>query len=83
MEAQANNGKRLFVWYAVSGTGQGLVFLDRPERDGKWKTWFGHIDGCVSQFVSMMESFGLVLPPLRWSDEPVRLSLTIRLENED
>lgn len=70
--------EKICLWYAVSGTGQGLVFLDKPQRDDKWKRWLGHIEGCVSQTVCLIESNGFRLPSLKWSDEPIMLELTLK-----
>ena len=76
MEARVN---KMPLWYAVDGRGRGLVFSECPMRDEKWRTWLGHTEGCVSQVVSLMESGGVSLPPLRWEDEPVRLTLTLEV----
>lgn len=70
----------MFLWYAVNGNGHGHVFVDRPVRDERWKMWLGHIEGCVYQVVSLMESCGVSIPPMRWEDEPLCLSLTLTLE---
>lgn len=66
------------LWYAVSGTGQGSVFLAPPVRDEKRMKWIGHIEACVSWTVSLMESMGFSLPVLKWSDEPVEMQLSVK-----
>ena len=71
--------KTITIWYAVSGRGQGVVYMDKPERNEHFKIWEGRIDGCVSTFVSMMEADGLQLPPMKWDDDPVPITITTRL----
>lgn len=66
------------LWYAVSGTGQGAVFLAPPIRDEKRMKWIGNMEGCVSWTVYLMESRGFELPNIKWADEPVELQLLIR-----
>lgn len=70
------------LWYAVSGTGQGVLFTTKPYRDDYRKCWVGEVVGCISRAVMLFESEGLVLPVLKWSDEPVRLTMTITFNNE-
>lgn len=65
------------VYYAVSGTGQGCVFTTEPVRDEHRKVWHGTVAGCVSAFVMLAESEGFSLPPLKWTDNPVRISIDI------
>ena len=67
------------LYYAVSGTGQGIVYQGRPFRDDHKKCWLGHVVGCVNMVVSLFEANGFELPPLKWSDDPVKLSLTLAL----
>lgn len=68
--------KTITVFFAVSGRGQGNVYLERPERNDKLKIWVGPLDGCISSFVSMMEADGLELPPLKWDDDPYPITIT-------
>ena len=67
------------LYYAVSGTGQGLIFTSCPERSEHFKTWKGDMMGCFSMVVMLMESEGFALPPLKWSDEPVAIKLKLEL----
>ena len=68
------------MWYAVNGSGQGVVFVDMPERDAHNKVWAGNIFGLYCRLVMELESEGLLsLPVLKWSDEPVKLELNINV----
>jgi len=66
------------IWYAVNGKGQGRIFTSLPVRNDHWKLWEAESVGCVSMTVMMLESNGeLVLPDLKWDDDPVELELSI------
>lgn len=66
------------IWYAVNGRGQGRVYTSLPERDDHFKVWLAESVGCISMTVMMLESDGeLVLPDLKWDDDPVELELSI------
>lgn len=66
------------IWYAVNGRGQGRVYTSLPERDNHFKVWLAESVGCISMTVMMLESDGeLVLPDLKWDDDPVELELSI------
>lgn len=70
------NSKKL--WYAVSATGQGHIFTEKPEREEKLGVWKGRIVGCYCAVVIDMATEGLIrLPKLNWRNEPVELKLTI------
>ena len=69
--------KTITVFFAVSGRGQGNVYMEKPERNDHFKLWEGHIDGCVHTFISMMEADGLELPTIGWKDEPVEITVTV------
>lgn len=68
------------LWFAVNKSGQGSVFVERPERDEHFCVWTGTIVGCISSVLSLLESEGLKLPSLKWKDEPARLMLRIDYE---
>lgn len=67
------------LYYAVNGSGQGVVFVDPPYRDAKLKVWCGNMITFLSMAVMQMESEGLELPAIKWSDEPVELLMDIRV----
>ena len=71
--------KEIIVYYAVGGSGQGCIFTDKPERDGKRHIWLGQSFGAINFFVAFMESEGLELPPITWKDKPVELHITIEV----
>lgn len=69
------------LWYAVNGSGQGCVFTSYPVRDEHWKTWCGDMASCYTMTVMMAEAeYGLKLPALKWSDEPVPITLKIETD---
>ncbi len=68
------------LYYAVHGNGQGVVFTSYPAREENRKIWVGNIEGMYCAIVMQHESEGLLsLPPLKWSDSPVKLELNITL----
>ena len=67
------------LYYAVSGTGQGVVYKGRPFRDDHRKCWLGEMIGCVNTVVCLFEAEGFELPAIRWNDEPVKLELSLKL----
>lgn len=71
------------IWYAVSKSGQGCVFVTQPERNDHRGIWEGTLMGCVTSLVMTMESEGFELPRIKWNDDPVRFTLKLsRYENE-
>ena len=68
------------LWYAVSGMGQGAIFLTKPIRYERMKVWKGDMISCYSMVVMHIESEGFHLPVLKWEDEPVELELTLNLK---
>ena len=75
MEEKTNNNMDLY--YAVNGSGQGVVYVGRPVRNDHFKCWQGRIVSCINMTVSFFEANGFDLPPIKWSDEPVKLSLIL------
>ena len=71
------------LWIAVSGTGQVGIFVEKPIRDNHFKCWQGRMVGCISMVVSLFESEGLEFPVLKWSDEPIKLSLSLNVVKQD
>jgi hypothetical protein len=68
--------KKLF--YAVSARGQGVVFIEKPERVEKIGVWAGKIEGCYCSVIADMAAEGLLrLPLMTYSDEPIELKLTV------
>ena len=68
------------LYYAVNGSGQGCIFVTPPQRDDYFKVWKGVQIGCYTSVCMQMESERLLsLPPLRWNDEPVMLSLELNV----
>ena len=66
------------IWYAVNGKGKGRDYTSIPVRNDHWKLWEAESVGCVSMTVMLLESNGeLVLPDLKWDDDPVELELSI------
>ena len=71
------------LYYAVNGSGQGCVFTTFPVRDNHFKVWCGDQISCYTMAVSQMESDGLELPALKWSDEPIKIKLSAEICNSD
>lgn len=72
------------LYYAVNGSGQGVVFVSHPIRDEKRKIWLGRMVGVYSRLVMQMESEGMVtLPALKWPDAPVRLEISLEVCSEE
>ena len=67
------------LYYAVNGSGQGCVFASMPERDDHFKVWKGEIVGTYCSLVMQMESEGFTLPPLKWTDDPVTIEITLNI----
>jgi hypothetical protein len=66
------------IYYAVNGKGQGRIFTSQPVRNDHWKLWEAESVGCVSMTAMLLESDGeMVLPDLKWDDDPVELELSI------
>ncbi len=68
---------RMPLYYAVSESGQGFIFIGEPWRDYTVNTWRGELDGNVIMVVSRFEALGFVLPKISWEDEPVELTLSL------
>lgn len=77
MEETRRDSSSIDLYYAVSGSGQGVVYAGMPVRDQHFKCWIGEIVSCLNMTVSLFEANGFPLPPLKWSDEPVKLELTL------
>lgn len=75
-----NSMNTLKFYYAVNKNGQGRIFKDKPRRDTILEMWVGQYDGSVTMVVANMESLGFVLPKIKWSDEPVELTLLLAYE---
>ena len=68
------------LWYAVNGSGQGCIFISYPERDEHRKIWVGDMMSSYTMVVCQMESEEqITLPALKWSDDPVKLELEIKV----
>ena len=71
------------LYYAVNGSGQGVVFTSCPVRSEKLKIWVGDMYVVYSRLVMQLESEGLIkLPVLSWSSEPVKLELNLSVCSE-
>ena len=66
-------------YYAVNGSGQGVVFTSYPQRDHHLKIWVGDIVTCFTMAFNQMEAEGLQLPAIKWSDEPVTVNLKVEI----
>lgn len=71
------------LYYAVNGSGQGVIFCSVPERDDHRKIWLGEIVGLFASLVMQLESEGFTLPVLKWTDEPVMLELNLQVCSEE
>lgn len=67
------------LWLATSKEGQMRVYTEPPLRNERMGVWEGHSMGCISAFISVMESEGLTLPPLRWHDEPREVRVVVEI----
>ena len=67
------------LYYAVSGTGQGLVFTQKPVRDEERRRWLGVQEPCFTMVLMYFESEGWKFPLLKWQDEPVKLTLSVKV----
>lgn len=67
------------IWLAASKSGQLRVFTSAPERDDRFGVWKGNSKGCITAFLSMMESDGLQIPELKWNDAPVEIEITVKI----
>ena len=65
------------LWYAVNKSGQGRVFTVRPERNEYFGVWVGTSLTSVSSLVMQLEWEGFTLPSIKWSDDPVRMTLSL------
>ena len=57
-----------YLYYAVSGSGQGCLFTTFPVRDDHFKIWCGEKITSYMMTVCQLESEGFELPALKWSD---------------
>lgn len=67
------------LYYAVNGTGQPHVFTSNPIRDEQRKMWVGVQEPCFTMVFMYFESEGLRFPALKWSDEPVKMELSVKM----
>jgi len=68
-------------WYAVNGSGQGMVFASQPERNEKRRVWMGEISSTVLRFFDWLETdCSLELPDITWRDEAVPMEMTISIQ---
>lgn len=67
------------LWYAMSKKGQGRVFTSLPVRSEPFGCWVGDSVGAVSTVFMLMEAEGMAVPDLKWKDEPVEMTLTIKI----
>ncbi len=72
--------KNKVLYYAVNGSGQGVLFTCPPVRDNHFKVWTGETYGVYTRMVMQLESEGLItFRPMSWSDEPIKLELTLNI----
>lgn len=65
-------------WYAVNGSGQGMVFSEQPERNEARRVWMGRINSAVIRFFGWLETdCGYELPDITWKDEAVRIGMSM------
>jgi len=65
------------IWLASSRAGQLRVFTSPPDRDERLGVWLGQSMGCVSSLLMLMESEGMRLPEMKWTDEPVKIMIRL------
>ena len=65
------------VYYAVSKSGQGGVFMDSPEMEEHWGRYTGTQMGCISSLFMMFEADGMKLPNIGFNDGPRKFRITI------
>ena len=65
------------LFYAVNPSGQGNIFVSRPIRGERY--WMGVIEPCFSMVLNCLESEGFCFPSLKWQDEPVKLTLSVKV----
>ena len=73
------------LWYAVNGSGQGVIFCSAPSRDEHRKIWCGEMAGVYCSLVMELEAEGLITLPqaMKWGDEPVLLELNLKICSEE
>ena len=72
------------VYYAVNGSGQGVVFVSYPVRDEKRRIWLGDMVSVYTRLLMELESEELVtLPAMKWTDGPVRVELEVKVCSEE
>lgn len=65
------------LYYAVSRSGQGYVFTEMPTRNEHFGIWCGEMYGFITSLIMYMEGEkGFSLPKIKWSDDPVEITLT-------
>ena len=75
---------RIRLWYCINKSGQGKVFVTKPERDEHRRVWIGDINVAVLRFVDWLEvDCGHPLPDITWNDEPVLIDININYDYED
>lgn len=71
------------IWYAVNGSGQGMVFASQPERNEKRRVWMGEISSAVLRFFDWLETdCSLELPDITWRDEAVPMEMTMSITDK-
>lgn len=65
------------IYLAANKSGQVRVFTTKPERDEKWGLWLGESVGCISTLFMLFEADGMQVPDLKFSDEPIKYSISI------
>lgn len=69
--------KDIVLFYAKNADGSDVFFTSLPERDDHFKIWVGESVGVLSSFASYAISNGIVLPRLRWEDNPIMIKISI------
>lgn len=69
------------LYYAVNGSGQGLLFTSLPERNEHRKIWVGTIEGVYCRLIMQLEAEHIIsLPKITWENNPIKLELKVCLE---
>lgn len=73
---------RIDIYYAADQSGQGKVFLTKPERSvnqNNMGIWKGEGHTAVTLFLELMVTQGrLSLPSVTWEDEPLVIRVRVR-----
>ena len=69
------------LWYAVNGSGQGVIFTSCPSRNQHYRCWEGEIIGLFCSLVAQFESEMLIeLPAMTWENEPIEIGVSMILK---